>query len=222
MTTCDVAGASAVRPEYAMRADRVDWPVCSRALAEDGFVVLPAVLARTECARVSGMYGDACTFRSRVIMGRHGFGRGEYQYFADPLPEPVGALRESFYRCVAPIANEWEAQLGSDRRFPTTLAAFRQQCRDAGQRRPTPLLLKYEPGDYNCLHQDLYGALDFPLQLAVLLSQPGDDFEGGEFVLTEQRPRMQSRVQVVPLARDCIRGRCSVSTNSPPSKSSPG
>ena len=140
-------------------------------------------------------------FRSRVVMARHGFGRGEYQYFALPLPETVAQLRAASYPQLVPIANAWAERLQQAREWPATLAALHEQCRALGQVRPTPLLLKYGPDDYNCMHQDLYGELVFPLQLAVLLSEPGEDFSGGEFILTEQRPRMQSRAEVVPLRR---------------------
>ncbi|MGI9381764.1 MAG: 2OG-Fe(II) oxygenase, partial [Methyloligellaceae bacterium] len=140
-------------------------------------------------------------FRSHIVMARHGFGQGEYKYFSYPLPSVVAALREAVYPHLMPIANRWAKTLGAETRFPKTLEAMLANCHAAGQTRPTPLLLKYGAGDYNCLHQDLYGALAFPLQLAILLSEPGEDFEGGEFVLTEQRPRMQSRAEVVPLGR---------------------
>jgi hypothetical protein len=150
---------------------------------------------------MSELYARATGFRSRVVMSRHGFGRGEYQYFAYPLPDLVQALRTSLYPALVPIANAWHERMGLDVRFPPTHAEFIERCRHAGQARPTPLLLQYVAGDYNCLHQDLYGEHVFPLQITVLLSKPADDFEGGEFVLTEQRPRMQTRVEVVPLTQ---------------------
>jgi hypothetical protein len=153
------------------------------------------------CAALAGLYCGEDGFRSRIVMARHGFGRGEYKYFAEPLPPVVAALREALYPRLVPLANRWAEVLGTGRRYPPDLAAFRAECHAAGQTRPTPLLLRYGPGDYNCLHQDLYGAVAFPLQVAVLLSAPGRDFTGGEFVLTEQRPRMQSRAEVVPLAQ---------------------
>ena len=166
-----------------------------------GFVTVPRLLTATECAQLVALYDEPTHFRSRVVMARHGYGRGEYQYFDNPLPPLVTALREAAYPPLVPVANRWHERLRDPARFPDTLAALHAECAALGQLRPTPLLLKYGPDDYNCLHQDLYGDLTFPLQLAVLLSEPGEDFEGGEFVLTEQRPRMQSRVEVVPLQR---------------------
>ncbi|HEY2733479.1 MAG TPA: 2OG-Fe(II) oxygenase [Polyangiales bacterium] len=163
--------------------------------------MLPALLSADECSALAGLYPDASRFRSRIIMARHNFGRGEYQYFDDPLPDLVSQLRAASYPRLVPIANAWSARMKLERRWPDALDALRAECRAVGQVKPTSLLLKYGPGDYNCLHRDLYGELVFPLQLAVLLSEPKRDFEGGEFVLTEQRPRMQSRVDVVPLRR---------------------
>jgi hypothetical protein len=168
-------------------------------LDEQGFAVRRGFLDAGQCLQIAAHYDDAESFRSRVIMARHGFGRGEYQYFKYPLPGLVQEMRERLYAELAPIANRWNEQMGSERRFPETHARFLNRCEEAGQRRPTPLLLRYGPGDFNCLHQDLYGELVFPLQMAVLLSRSGEDFTGGEFVLTEQRPRQQSRVTVVPL-----------------------
>lgn len=168
-------------------------------LEETGWTRLPGLMPAAQCRALSGLYDEDLPFRSRVIMARHGFGRGEYRYFAYPLPDIVQTLRETLYPRLAPVANAWNARLGIDRRFPDTHADFLAECAAAGQRRPTPLLLRYGPQDYNCLHQDLYGEQVFPLQAAILLSRPGDDFEGGEFVLTEQRPRRQSRAHVVPL-----------------------
>jgi hypothetical protein len=181
--------------------DALDWDRIREDLDARGFACTGPLLARDECAALAALYDDASRFRSRVVMARHGFGQGEYQYFAHPLPEAVALLRAQAYPRLAPIANAWAERIDNARRFPATHEAFLRECHDAGQTRPTPLLLRYAAGDYNCLHQDLYGDVVFPLQLAILLSEPGEEFDGGEFVLTEQRPRMQSRVEVVPLAR---------------------
>lgn len=169
-------------------------------LATNGYTTLRLLDVQT-CRTLAALYDDDTRFRSRVVMQRHNFGRGEYKYLAYPLPEPVARLRSELYPPLAAIANEWRAALGETARFPATLDAFLGECHAAGQTRPTPLLLHYGPDDFNCLHQDLYGPLVFPLQLTVLLSAPGTDFTGGEFVLVEQRPRAQSRPQVVPLAQ---------------------
>ncbi|HEY5800957.1 MAG TPA: 2OG-Fe(II) oxygenase [Burkholderiaceae bacterium] len=174
----------------------IAWDKVEQQLNEEGYAVLPGLLDDGACADYIAAYGDSALFRSRVVMERHGFGRGEYQYFAYPLPAGLEQLRTRLYPPLAAIANRWHEAMGMDARFPLAHAAFIARCHAAGQTRPTPLLLAYRAGDYNCLHQDLYGEHVFPLQVAVLLS---DGFEGGEFVLTEQRPRMQSRVQVVPL-----------------------
>lgn len=186
-------------------SDHVDaaWSVASLATTLDaqGYALLPGLLTAAQCAALASRYDDPSQFRSRIDMTRYRFGRGEYQYFSYPLPEPVASLRTTLYVPLAVIANAWQARLGSTVRFPPTHAEFLARCHAAGQCRPTPLLLRYGPGDYNCLHQDLYGEHVFPLQLAILLSRPGTDFTGGEFVLTEQRPRAQSRVHVVPLAQ---------------------
>lgn len=179
----------------------LDWQGISAELDRQGWAVLPALLTAAECDATAGLYGRVDGFRSRVDMARHGFGRGEYRYFAYPLPSLVQQLRTGLYPHLAPIANGWHVRMGLDVRFPAAHADFIMRCREAGQTRPTPLLLQYSAGDYNCLHQDLYGEHVFPLQVAILLSEPGEDFEGGEFVLTEQRPRMQSRVSVVPLRK---------------------
>jgi hypothetical protein len=172
-------------------------------LAEDldarGCSVLPEVFSPEQCAALAASYDDERLFRSRVVMTRHGFGRGEYKYFGYPLPEVVAELRSCWYSRLAPIANRWHELMGIEARFPDEHAEFLERCARAGQAKPTPLLLRYGAGDYNCLHQDVYGDLVFPLQVAFLLSVPGVDFTGGEFVLTEQRPRMQSRAEVVPL-----------------------
>lgn len=178
-----------------------DWAQVHAALDAQGYARIPGLLSAATCADLTALYDDGALFRSRVIMGRHGFGRGEYQYFADPLPPVVAELRRGAYPQLVSVANAWAERSGLERRFPQDHTDLRAECAAAGQGRPTPLLLKYGPGDYNCLHQDLYGDLVFPLQLAVLLSRPGEDFEGGELVLTTQRPRMQSRVDVVELAR---------------------
>jgi hypothetical protein len=179
--------------------DRFDWTAIAASLDARGWAVLPGLLSPTQCAETAALYDEETGFRSRVVMARHGFGRGEYRYFAYPLPDIVAALRAGLYPPLAAIANLWHHRMGIAHRFPPAHADFLKRCHAAGQARPTPLLLRYGPGDYNCLHQDLYGEHVFPLQLAVLLSEPGRDFTGGEFVLTEQRPRMQSRAAVVPL-----------------------
>ena len=178
-----------------------DWRRIAVELDEQGWALLPNLLDSDECQKVAALYDREEGFRSRVVMARHGFGRGEYRYFSYPLPRTVQGLRTALYPRLAPIANGWHERLGIETRFPDDHADFIVRCHRSGQVRPTPLLLRYGPGDYNCLHQDLYGAEVFPLQVAVLLSQPGRDFTGGEFVLTEQRPRMQSRPMVVPLAQ---------------------
>lgn len=178
-----------------------DWSAIGRQLDDVGCAVTPPLLDAAVCRRLQLAYADDALFRSRVVMARHGFGRGEYKYLAYPLPDMVGALRAALYAQLAPIANRWEERLGRASRFPQTHGEFLETCHAAGQVRPTPLLLKYGEGDYNCLHQDLYGEHVFPLQMAVLLSAPGEDFTGGEFVLTEQRPRMQSRAEVAPLGQ---------------------
>jgi uncharacterized protein len=176
----------------------IDWERASTDLAEQGFTTLPVLDAAT-CQRLAARYDKPEGFRSRVVMQRHNYGRGEYKYFAYPLPEPVANLRSALYPGLAAIANAWREALGEAGRFPPRLDAFLDECHAAGQTRPTPLLLRYGPDDYNCLHQDLYGPLVFPLQLTVLLNAPAQDFTGGEFVLVEQRPRAQSRAAVVPL-----------------------
>lgn len=181
------------------RIAALDWPAALASLDAQGSAVLPALLSPEECRAAAGLYAQESGFRSRVIMGRHGFGRGEYRYFAYPLPDLVADLRAALYPRLVDIANRWNAQMGIAVRYPNDHAAFLERCHAAGQTRPTPLLLQYQAGDYNCLHQDLYGEHVFPLQVAVLLSEPGVDFTGGEFVMTEQRPRMQSRVEVAPL-----------------------
>jgi hypothetical protein len=183
----------------AERLSGITWERVQNDLNEYGGAVLERLLASEECEAIAAMYPEDAVFRSRVVMARHGFGRGEYKYFRYPLPTLVEELRTHLYPRLAPIANRWNDALRIDVRYPAQHAEFLQRCHDAGQRRPTPLLLQYGEGDYNCLHQDLYGEHVFPIQVAVLLSEPGLDFAGGDFVLTEQRPRMQSRVEVVPL-----------------------
>lgn len=166
-----------------------------------GYAVVESMLGAAECRALVGLYEDDARFRSRVVMAKHGFGRGEYRYFAYPLPPVVQALRERLYPTLARIANAWNARLAIEMRYPPTHTEFLERCHAAGQTRPTPLLLRYGADDYNCLHRDLYGPLVFPLQVAILLSEPRVDFTGGEFVLTEQRPRQQSRAEIVPLGR---------------------
>jgi hypothetical protein len=178
-----------------------DWPRIGAELDEQGWALLPGLLADPDCDRIAALYTCEEGFRSRVVMARHGFGRGEYRYFSYPLPGRVEKLRTALYPHLAAIANDWQEKLGNITRFPANHADYIAHCHKAGQTRPTPLLLRYGAGDYNCLHQDLYGEKVFPLQAAILLSEPGGDFTGGEFVLTEQRPRMQSRAMVAPLAK---------------------
>jgi hypothetical protein len=185
----------------AARIAGLDWARIGAELEEFGCARTGPVLTPVECAYLTAFYDRDAAFRSRVVMARHGYGRGEYRYFAYPLPDPVAALRSALYPRLAPIANGWEAALGRDQAYPADLDAFLDRCHGAGQGRPTPLILKYGPGDYNRLHQDLYGALAFPLQAAFLLSRPEADFIGGELVLTEQSPRRQSRAEVVTLAQ---------------------
>ena len=189
------------RPEAAAveRVAAVDWREVASSLDERGYATTAALLTTEECRGLAALYDRDEAFRSRVVMQAHGFGRGEYRYLRYPLPGPVEALRRAIYPRLAPIANRWRERLREEGRFPPALAAYLEECHAAGQERPTPLILRYEAGDYNCLHQDLYGDLVFPLQLTVLLSAPEDDFTGGEFLLVEQRPRAQSRGEVVPL-----------------------
>src|ERR1700733_358581 len=181
------------------RLNAINWLAVSKELDEQGCALLHGILSAAECRRLAALYAQDSVFRSRVVMSRHGFGRGEYKYFSYPLPEAVATLRTVLYRHLVPIANRWNSLLGNATRSPPQHSQFQRRCREAGQEHPTPLLLQYGENDYNCLHQDLYGAHVFPLQVAFLLCAPGRDFGGGELVLTEQRPRMQSRVQVVPL-----------------------
>jgi len=177
----------------------LDWASVARDLDEFGVALTGKILGEADCRALRALYDGEGRFRSHIVMQRHGFGAGEYKYFANPLPDPITELRQAFYQRLAPIGDAWNERMGIDRRYPATLDAFLAECRADGQTRPTPLLLKYGTGDYNRLHQDVYGKHLFPIQLVILLSEPGKEFEGGEFVLTEQRPRMQSRAEVVPL-----------------------
>jgi uncharacterized protein len=183
------------------RDSRYDWRQIDAELCTYGAAVLEKLLTPKECNSIAALYSEEEHFRSRIIMARHGFGKGEYRYFQYPLPKLIGDLRTALYSRLAPIANQWNERMGEETRYPAEHADFLKRCHERGQLRPTPLLLQYVPGDYNCLHQDLYGELAFPIQVAVLLSEPGRDFTGGEFVLAEQRPRMQTRAEVVPLAQ---------------------
>ena len=192
---------NAPQDDIAARVESIDWARVSDNLDGYGFALFPQLLTAQEFADLAGLYTDDGNFRSKVVMARHGFGRGEYKYFAYPLPDIVAALRPALYGMLAPLANRWNEAMNIKMRYPAGHSAFIARCHKAGQTRPTPLLLQYGEGDYNCLHQDLYGEHVFPLQVVMLLSEPGDDFTGGEFVLTEQRPRMQSRAEVVPLRR---------------------
>jgi hypothetical protein len=183
----------------------LDWNAIEHDLFTDGYSLVPSVLDASECATMRAWFDDDSLFRSHIIMERHQYGRGEYKYFSYPLPQPVEALREAAYGPLAAIANRWHAALGSSERVPQTLQTMLALCADNDQRRPTALLLRYREGDYNCLHQDLYGKIAFPFQMAFFLDEPGLDYEGGEFVLVEQRPRAQSRPEViVPRRGDCI------------------
>jgi hypothetical protein len=181
------------------RVSGLDWRGIESELQERGCAVLGQLLTKSECSDVIATYDSETAFRSRVIMAQHGFGRGEHKYYKYPLPQMISQLRADLYPHLAKIANNWEKALRHDREFPSTHDAYLRQCHKGGQNLPTPLILKYGEGDYNCLHRDLYGEMVFPLQITVLLSVPGEDFTGGDFVLTEQRPRMQSRVEVAPL-----------------------
>ena len=183
------------------RVDAADWNQIAEDLNADGNAIVKRLLSPDECDRVRALYEQQDIFRSHVVMERHSFGRGEYRYFRYPLPDLVAELRTSIYPHLAPVANRWNESMGLDVRYPAQHTGYVDRCHAAGQVKPTPLILKYGAGDYNCLHQDLYGAHVFPLQVAILLSEPNRDFTGGEFVLTEQRPRMQSRPIVVPLQK---------------------
>ncbi|OQW72450.1 MAG: proline hydroxylase [Proteobacteria bacterium ST_bin13] len=178
-----------------------DWPTITAALDARGWAILPALIDPESARATAALFDDDARFRSRIVMARHGFGSGDYGYFAHPLPPLVSRLRHSLYPQLTALADRWHERLGNPARFPAAHQDYLARCHDAGQQRPTPLLLRYRSGDYNCLHQDLYGANVFPLQVAILLSRPGSDFTGGDFVITEQRPRQQSRVDVVPLGQ---------------------
>ncbi len=187
--------------DVSLRVDQIDTAALESDLEAQGWSVLPDLLTGSQCDDIASMYDGDDVFRSRVVMARHGFGRGEYRYFSYPLPSLIQRLRTMLYPRLSPVANQWHDRMGMTTRFPASHDEFIARCADAGQTRPTPLLLQYGAGDYNCLHQDLYGEQVFPLQVAVLLSRPSKDFSGGEFVLTEQRPRMQTRAAVVPLTK---------------------
>jgi hypothetical protein len=187
--------------DIATRIEAIDWAQIAGDLDAQGCAVIEHLLTAEQCTALAALYPDDKHFRSRIVMGRHGFGRGEYKYFSYPLPDLIAELRPALYAPLAGVANRWNEAMGIGIRYPDQHGAFLKRCHAAGQTRPTPLLLQYGAGDYNCLHQDLYGEHVFPLQVAILLSEPGRDFSGGEFVLTEQRPRMQSRPEVVPLRR---------------------
>ena len=195
------ATPTARAPAISERLATLDWERLTAELDARGASIVRHLLQPTECEALAALYGSDTAFRSRVVMEQHGFGRGEYKYFAYPLPDLVAELRSAFYPRLVPLANRWASALGFELEYPERHENFLERCHAAGQQRPTPLLLEYGPGDYNCLHQDLYGQHFFPLQLAVLLSEPERDFTGGEFVMTEQRPRMQSRPMVLPLGR---------------------
>ncbi|KAA0698089.1 proline hydroxylase [Neorhizobium sp. P12A] len=195
----DLAAPEGANVSAIARIAGYDWAAILSELDSFGCAVLPKLLSLEECRRISALYPDESHFRSHVIMARHGFGKGEYRYFKYPLPDLLSGVRTALYPHLAGLADQWNERMGIEQRYPDTHAAFLDQCHRAGQTRPTPLLLQYIPGDFNCLHQDLYGDLVFPIQVAILLSEPGADFTGGEFCMTEQRPRAQSRVEVVPL-----------------------
>src|ERR1700760_4070001 len=191
--------SAVLRPEA--RVATYDWQAVAGELDNYGCALPPKLLSPQECRAIAALYPDESQFRSHIHMARHGFGKGEYRYFKYPLPHILDGFRTALYPHLAGVANEWNGRMGIDERYPDRHGVFLKRCHDAGQTRPTPLLLQYVPGDYNCLHQDLYGEHVFPLQVAILLSEPGRDFEGGEFVMTEQRPRMQSRAEVAPLGQ---------------------
>jgi uncharacterized protein len=197
----DILPARSATGDAKERIGKYDWNDLGTDLDTFGCAVIPNLLMPEECSAIAALYPHEEHFRSHIVMARHGFGKGEYRYFSYPLPDLLGGLRTALYARLAPVANEWNARMGDENRYPAEHQDYLKTCHDAGQRRPTPLLLQYGAGDFNALHQDLYGELAFPIQVAVLLSEPGRDFTGGEFVLTEQRPRMQSRAEVVPLTQ---------------------
>lgn len=199
--TAVVREAASITPaeDVAARMETLDWERVLQDLDAQAYALIESLVTQEECAALARLYPVEGIFRSRVVMGRHGFGRGEYKYFSYPLPDIIAGLRTSIYPHLVPLANCWNAAMDIDVRYPAQHADFIARCHAAGQLLPTPLLLQYEAGDYNCLHQDLYGEHVFPLQLTILLAKPGQDFTGGEFVLTEQRPRLQSRAEVIPL-----------------------
>jgi len=200
LTTDSLAGSAvAIATSAEDRIAAYNWKALIGELDSYGCAILPQLLTAKECRDIAALYSDEGHFRSHVVMARHGFGKGEYRYFRYPLPDLIGGIRTALYPRLAGAANAWNERMELAQRFPDNHASFLTQCHEAGQQRPTPLLLQYVPGDFNCLHQDLYGDISFPIQVAILLSDPGRDFTGGEFALTEQRPRMQSRVEVVPL-----------------------
>jgi hypothetical protein len=201
MTSAAVVASSPPKPTAEQRVAAYDWDAIAGELGAYGCAVIGKLLSLEECREIAGFYRQEDHFRSHVRMARHGFGKGEYRYFKYPLPPLIRDLRTALYPHLAIVANNWNERMGLDQRYPERHADFLGKCHREGQTRPTPLLLQYVPGDFNCLHQDLYGDLAFPLQVAILLSEPGGDFTGGEFVLTEQRPRMQSRAEVVPLTQ---------------------
>ena len=198
-TTKSELTSSIAADEAIARANALDWQQIGKNLDVQGSALLQGILSARECEALAALYANEFIFRSRVVMARHGFGRGEYKYFSYPLPNLIQGLRTELYLRLAPVANRWNGAMGIEVRYPEDHQEFIRRCHDAGQQRPTPLLLEYGEGDFNCLHQDLYGEHVFPIQVAILLSEPQRDFTGGEFVLTEQRPRMQSRPEVVPL-----------------------
>src|SRR3954447_25932204 len=196
MTMTARKSAQSSVPDLTTHVDSLDWPQITGELDAQGCAVLTSLLTPEQCRAIAALYPDDTNFRSRIVMGRHGFGRGEYKYFSYPLPDLIAQLRPALYSHFQGVANRWNEAMGIDIRYPAEHTTFLERCHEAGQARPTPLLLQYEAGDFNCLHPDLYGEHVFRLQVAILLSEPGRDFTGGEFVLTEQRPRMQSRAEV--------------------------